>query len=471
MRRLVTCTAIFLCVLVLTPVLASSEGNGLGRLRQDRLEIGRGMLEVQNVDWTTLLRYYTDDIEYHDSIVDVYGIDMLTQFLGRLYGTSPDLVTTIEDETVADDVYSAAWTMVGSFNGVPYEAKGMSIIKFRPGSRDVYYWRDYYTEGDIMTNIPGFDEAVQGFRIYYRCAVDPTFDCPLEPPTTDGLSAIKPLVEAPATGSRRGGVVGLRQERLEIGRALVEINASNWQSLLPYYTDDYEYHDPIVDIYGFDTLVPFFARLFGSSPNLVTTVEDEMLSGNVYTATWTMVGQFNGVPYSAKGMSILKFRDWSTQTYYSRDYYSESDIMATIPGLDQAVEAFRISYRCVVDPAFDCPIPPPATLEGDGAEVAKGDAVQPLSALSLQQNVPNPFNPSTQISFFVPEGGANVSLRIYDSAGRLIRTLVNGYEPSGTRSVSWSGENDLGQPVSSGIYFCRLSSSSFSTAKKMVLLK
>jgi hypothetical protein len=54
---------------------------------------------------------------------------------------------------------------------------------------------------------------------------------------------------------------------------------------------------------------------------------------------------------------------------------------------------------------------------------------------------------------------------------RLVRTLVNGYEPSGTRNVSWFGENDLGQPVASGIYFYRLSSSSFSQTKKMVLLK
>jgi len=343
----------------MAPVAADEQGIGWGKLYQDRLEIGRGMLEVQNVDWTTLLRYYADDIEYHDSIVDVYGIDMLTQFLGRLYGTSPNLVTTIEDETVAGDVYSAAWTMVGSFNGVPYEAKGMSIIKFRPRSRVVYYWRDYYTEGDIMAKIPGFDEAILGFRTYYRCAVDPTFDCPVEPPAADPLPAAEPPVDSPASDNRSGGILSpfrLREERLGIGRALIESNATNWQSLLPYYTDDYEYHDPIVDIYGFDTLVQFFARLFASSPNLVTTVEDEMLSGDVYTATWTMFGQFNGVPYEAKGMSILKFRDRSTQTYYSRDYYSEADIMATIPGLDQAVEGFRISYRCVVDPAFDCPL-------------------------------------------------------------------------------------------------------------------
>jgi len=444
------------------------------QLRQDRLEIGRGMLEVQNVDWTTLLRYYSDDIQYHCPIVDVYGIGMVTEFLGRLYGSSPDLVTTIEDETLVGDVYSATWTMVGTFSGVHYEAKGMSIIKFRPRSREVYYWRDYYTEGDIMANIPGFDQAILGFRTYYRCAVDPTFVCPFALAPAEALPEIKPAVASPASAKRhdwKGSPLKLQQERLKIGRALIESNGANWQSLLPYYTEDYEYHDPIVDIYGLDALVPFFARLFASSPDLVTTVEDEMLIGGVYTATWTMVGQFNGVPYSAKGMSILKFRDWSTQTYYSRDYYSEGDVMATIPGLDQAVEGFRVSYRCVVDPAFDCPLPPPATLEADRAEVAKGDAVQTLSAFSLQQNVPNPFNPSTQISFSVPDGGANVSLRIYDSAGRLIRTLVNGYEPSGTRNVSWFGENDLGQPVASGIYFYRLSSSSFSKTKKMVLLK
>jgi predicted SnoaL-like aldol condensation-catalyzing enzyme len=328
------------------------------QLRQDRLEIGRGMLEVQNVDWTTLLQYYTDDIQYHDPIVDVYGIDTLTKFLGRLYGSSPNLVTTIEDETLVGDVYSATWTMVGQFNGVPYEAKGISIIKFRPWSREVYYWRDYYTEGDIMANIPGFDQAILGFRTYYRCAVDPTFVCPLALAPAEALPEIKPAVASPASVKRhdwKGSPLKLQQERLKIGRALIESNGANWQSLLPYYTEDYEYHDPIVNISGLDALVPFFARLFVSSPDLVTTVEDEMLIDGVYTATWTMVGQFNGVPYSAKGMSILKFRDWSTQTYYSRDYYSEADVMATIPGLDQAVAGFRVSYKCVVDPAFDCP--------------------------------------------------------------------------------------------------------------------
>ena len=62
-----------------------------------------------------------------------------------------------------------------------------------------------------------------------------------------------------------------------------------------------------------------------------------------------------------------------------------------------------------------------------------------MTAFELRQNAPNPFNPATQISFVVPDGGANVSLRIYDVSGQLVRTLVDGFEPSGIRSVSWQG--------------------------------
>jgi hypothetical protein len=75
-------------------------------------------------------------------------------------------------------MYTATWTMYGAFNGVPYEAKGMSILKFRTRETQVYYQKDYYTEGDIMINIPGLDDPTLAFRTYYRCFVDPTFDCP-----------------------------------------------------------------------------------------------------------------------------------------------------------------------------------------------------------------------------------------------------------------------------------------------------
>lgn len=100
---------------------------------------------------------------------------MMSEFLARLFGVSPDLATAIEDETCINGMYTATWTMVGAFDGIPYTAKGMSIMKFRPKETQVYYQKDYDTEGDIMITIPGLDEVAQQFRTYYRSAVDATF--------------------------------------------------------------------------------------------------------------------------------------------------------------------------------------------------------------------------------------------------------------------------------------------------------
>ena len=474
MRNLKFLMAILVCAATLAPAVSDAGVEGLGRLHRDRLEVGRALIEVQFANLPSILPYYTDDIEYHDPIVDIYGIGTMTDFLFRLFGNSPDLVTTIEDETLLNGVYSATWTMVGQFSGVPYESKGISIIKFRPRTAKVYYQRDYYSEGDIMANIPGLDEAIWGFRTFYRCSVDPTFECPLEPVAGDVPAGTVPGVEAAAGDKSRGDIrskIKLRKQRLKIGRALIEINGETWPSLLQYYADDIEYHDPIVNIYGIETMVPFLARLFADSPDLITTVEDESLVDGVYTATWTMAGQFGGIPYSAPGMSIVKFRDRSTQVSYSRDYYTEGDIMETIPGLDEAVAGFRVFYRCAVDPTFECPIPLPTAASGLEAGTDKAGAPVSASAFALRQNVPNPFNPSTQISFVVPEGGANVSLRIYDVTGRLVRTLADGFEPAGDRTVSWRGTDDQGRAVASGVYYYQMTGPDFFENRKMVLLK
>jgi hypothetical protein len=147
----------------------------------------------------------------------------------------------------------------------------------------------------------------------------------------------------------------LRRAQLQVGRQLVEINAGNWTAVLPYLASDYEYHDPIVDIYGPGTMAEFLGRLFAGSSDLYTTVEDETLVDGVYMATWTMAGMFNGAPFSAPGMSIVKFVEGTVQSYSSRDYYTEGDVMTGVPELVDAVLGFRVYYRCAVDPTFVCP--------------------------------------------------------------------------------------------------------------------
>jgi|SaaInl7_200m_RNA_FD_contig_31_918964_length_2633_multi_19_in_0_out_0_1 hypothetical protein len=93
-------------------------------------------------------------------------------------------------------------------------------------------------------------------------------------------------------------------------------------------------------------------------------------------------------------------------------------------------------------------------------------------AFSLAQNSPNPFNPSTTIKFAVAEGKAGqVSLKVYDVRGRLVRSLVDGSKESGDYTVFWDGTNENGQKVSSGVYFYRMVTGSFMQTRKMVILK
>ncbi len=90
---------------------------------------------------------------------------------------------------------------------------------------------------------------------------------------------------------------------------------------------------------------------------------------------------------------------------------------------------------------------------------------------TLYQNIPNPFNPITTIRFDVPPGGGNVTLRIYDVGGRLVRTLVNGYQSAGRKSVIWDGKDNRAESVASGVYFYRMTSPGFEKTRKMVLLR
>ena len=94
----------------------------------------------------------------------------------------------------------------------------------------------------------------------------------------------------------------------------------------------------------------------------------------------------------------------------------------------------------------------------------------PAGGFRLAQNHPNPFNPRTEIRFEIPRAQA-VSLRIYDVRGQLVRTLVQAMQPAGTSTVVWSGEDDQGDQVSSGLYFYRLVTEEGELTRKMLLVK
>ena len=93
-----------------------------------------------------------------------------------------------------------------------------------------------------------------------------------------------------------------------------------------------------------------------------------------------------------------------------------------------------------------------------------------IPPFSLHQNYPNPFNPSTQILFDVRQT-SQVTLDIYNVIGQKVRTLVNGIRGAGQYTESWDGTNGVGRPMSSGVYFYRLTAGTFVSSRKMLLIR
>ena len=103
------------------------------------------------------------------------------------------------------------------------------------------------------------------------------------------------------------------------------------------------------------------------------------------------------------------------------------------------------------------------------------DSIGQPKLTQLLQNFPNPFNPETWIPYQLSEDSP-VSLSIYDTTGKLIRTLSLGYQSAGFyhsrgRAAYWDGRNAVGEQVASGIYFYQLTTPSFHQTRRLVILK
>jgi FlgD Ig-like domain len=128
--------------------------------------------------------------------------------------------------------------------------------------------------------------------------------------------------------------------------------------------------------------------------------------------------------------------------------------------VDAAVEAGRTyHYELVV-----------RTAGGDVFRSVEATATVPALTSTLEQNQPNPFNPSTTVTYTLSER-AFTSIGIYDATGALVARLDEGEHERGTHRVEWNGRDSAGQPVASGVYVYRLEGVVGVDARKMLLLK
>jgi hypothetical protein len=94
----------------------------------------------------------------------------------------------------------------------------------------------------------------------------------------------------------------------------------------------------------------------------------------------------------------------------------------------------------------------------------------PALLLTLFQNHPNPFNPSTTIRYYLPEQ-SRVTLDVFDVAGRLVVRLVEMHDEQGYKTVRWDGRDGAGSEIASGMYFYRLVAGKEILTRKMIMLK
>ncbi len=112
-----------------------------------------------------------------------------------------------------------------------------------------------------------------------------------------------------------------------------------------------------------------------------------------------------------------------------------------------------------------------ATAARFGNDMLSIDNVVDLpTEFALKANYPNPFNPTTNIAFDVPEA-TDVRLEVYDMMGRRVATLINGSLDAGRYEAVWNARSDSGSMVASGVYIYRLRAGSFESVKQMVLMK
>ncbi len=280
----------------------------------------------------------------------------------------------------------------------------------------------------------------------------------------------------------------------QVAAALAETAGLDQVGALAVLSDGWTYIDQVpaayLDQYGFN------APTFADSTSGGASLTEFMVIGHLSTMTWpsTPLSGYSvdnlspGAPLQLaahiEGPSVDL--NWLPSGVNDGDLKEYRIYRSTVPGFSPTADDL---VGTATDPVFSEPLAGSGTAwfylvtavdVHDNEGLASNEAVitgdsgvagtNLAERFALLGNYPNPFNPTTAISFNLPRP-AQVNLAVYDVAGHRVATLLHGPQPAGPGTVLWNGRSDAGATASSGIYFARMDADNYHGVWKMVLAK
>jgi hypothetical protein len=184
-----------------------------------------------------------------------------------------------------------------------------------------------------------------------------------------------------------------------------------------------------------------------------------------------IINSFDVLATTGPGVAALKYPDYNSLEYYAGIYTDQlNNASQPLRTVWVGHSFFSIRNATLGILARNEFLKKTYELFENGVNVDYTDTELP-KVYGLAQNFPNPFNPSTRIQFALPTKG-HVSLKIYNVAGQLVKTLQDGVMDAGSHELTWDGSNNLGSNVASGVYFYKINAGdNYENMKKMVLLR